>query len=186
MSLAMQKKLILDTELLNITVDRLCQQLIENHGNFKDTAILGMQPKGIFLAEVIHKKLEVAVNNKIDLGYLDTTFHRDDFRRRDTPVMANATKVPFIIEDRNVVLIDDVLFTGRSVRAALDAMMAFGRPRKVELLVLVNRKYSRHLPIEPDYVGRDVNTLKSQRVLVEFKGQGFKKDKIWLINKDQQ
>lgn len=180
----MQKKLILDTELLNITVDRLCQQLIENHGNFEDTAILGMQPKGVFLAEMIHQKLEQATGKKIDLGYLDTTFYRDDFRRRETPVKANATKVPFIIEDRNVVLIDDVLFTGRSVRAALDAMIAFGRPRKVELLVLVNRKYSRHLPIEPDYVGRDVNTIASQKVLVELQGQGFKNDKIWLINKE--
>lgn len=186
MSLAMQKKLILDTELLNITVDRLCQQLIENHGNFQETAIIGLQPKGVFLAEMIHEKLESTVNHKIDLGYLDTTFHRDDFRRRDTPVKANETKVPFIIEDRNVVLIDDVLFTGRSVRAALDAMIAFGRPRKVELLVLVNRKYSRHLPIEPDYVGREVNTMEYQKVLVELIAQGFKNNKIWLINKEEK
>jgi len=186
MSLAMQKKLILDTELLNITVDRLCQQLIENHGNFQETAIIGLQPKGVFLAEMIHEKLESAVNQKIDLGYLDTTFHRDDFRRRDTPVKANETKVSFIIEDRNVVLIDDVLFTGRSVRAALDAMIAFGRPRKVDLLVLVNRKYSRHLPIEPDYVGREVNTMEYQKVLVELKAQGFKNNKIWLVNKEEK
>lgn len=186
MSLAMQKKLILDTELLNITVDRLCQQLIENHGNFQETAIIGLQPKGVFLAEMIHEKLEAAVKQKIDLGYLDTTFHRDDFRRRETPVKANETKVPFIIEDRNVVLIDDVLFTGRSVRAALDAMIAFGRPRKVELLVLMNRKYSRHLPIEPDYVGREVNTMEYQKVLVELKAQGFKNNKIWLVNKEEK
>lgn len=183
----MQRKLILDTELLNITVERLCQQLIENHGDFSETAILGMQPKGIHLAQMIHEKLVNATQNKsIDLGYLDTTFYRDDFRRRETPVKANATKVPFIIEDKNVILIDDVLFTGRSVRAAMDAMIAFGRPRKVELLVLVNRKYSRHLPIEPDYVGRDVNTLTTQKVLVELKGQGFKTDKIWLVNKEEK
>jgi len=182
----MQKKLILDTELLNITVDRLCQQLIENHGKFEETAILGLQPKGIFLAEMIHEKLEQATGTKIDLGYLDTTFYRDDFRRRETPAKANATKVPFIIEDKNVIVIDDVLFTGRSVRAALDAMIAFGRPRKVELLVLVNRKYSRQLPIDPDYVGRDVNTLESQKVLVELKAQGFKNNKIWLVNKEEK
>ncbi|MTI22121.1 bifunctional pyr operon transcriptional regulator/uracil phosphoribosyltransferase PyrR [Fulvivirga sp. RKSG066] len=182
----MQRKLILDTELLNITVDRLCQQLIENHGNFEHTAILGLQPKGVFLAEIIHEKLEAATGTKIDLGYLDTTFYRDDFRRRETPVKANATKVPFIIEDKNVVIIDDVLFTGRSVRAALDAMIAFGRPRKVELLVLVNRKYSRQLPIEPDYIGREVNTMAWQKVLVELKAQGFKNNKIWLINKEEK
>ncbi|UII24167.1 bifunctional pyr operon transcriptional regulator/uracil phosphoribosyltransferase PyrR [Fulvivirga ligni] len=180
----MQKKLILDTHLLHITVDRLCQQLIEAHGNFDGTAIIGMQPRGIHLAEMIHQKLEEDLKTKIDLGYLDTTFYRDDFRRRDTPVKANATKVPFIIENRNVVLIDDVLFTGRSVRAALDAMIAFGRPKKVELLVLVNRKYSRDLPIEPDYIGKDVNTLESQRVLVEL--EGGKHNKIWLINKEEK
>ncbi|MBL6448712.1 bifunctional pyr operon transcriptional regulator/uracil phosphoribosyltransferase PyrR [Fulvivirga sp. 29W222] len=182
----MQKKLILDTHLLNITVNRLCQQLIENHGNFEDTAIIGMQPKGIYLAEMIHKKLEKDTGTKIDLGYLDTTFFRDDFRRRETPVKANATKIPFIIENKNVVLIDDVLYTGRSVRAAMDAMIAFGRPKKVELLVLVNRKYSRQLPIEPDYVGKDVNTMEYQKVLVELEDQGFKDNKIWLINKESK
>lgn len=182
----MQRKLILDTHLLNITVNRLCQQLIENHGDFSETAIMGMQPRGIYLAEMIHRKLEKHIDKKIDLGYLDTTFYRDDFRRRDTPAKANTTKVPFIIEDRNVVLIDDVLYTGRSVRAALDAMIAFGRPKKVELLVLVNRKYTRHLPIEPDYVGKDVNTMESQKVLVELEAQGFKDNKIWLINKESE
>jgi pyrimidine operon attenuation protein / uracil phosphoribosyltransferase len=182
----MQKKLILDSNLLNITVNRLCQQLIENHEGFKNTAILGMQPRGIHLAEMIHKKLEEDTGNKIDLGYLDTTFFRDDFRRRESPVQANATKVPFIIEDRKVILIDDVLYTGRSVRAALDAMIAFGRPSKVELLVLVNRKYTRHLPIEPDYVGIDVNTMDTQKVLVELEANGESKNKIWLINKENK
>ena len=122
------------------------------------------------------------MNKEISLGYLDTTFYRDDFRRRDTPIRANATKVPFIIEDKKVVLIDDVLYTGRTVRAALDAMIAFGRPQKVELLTLVNRKYSRDLPIEADYIGRNVHTTLSQRVLVEWKEQGAENDNIWLVN----
>lgn len=182
----MQKKLILDSNLLSITVNRLCQQLIENHGDFSKTAILGMQPRGIHLAEMIHQKLEETTGKKIDLGYLDTTFFRDDFRRRESPVAANATKVPFIIEDKKVILIDDVLYTGRTVRAAMDAMIAFGRPRKVELLTLVNRKYSRELPIEADYIGIDVNTLDTQKVLVELEALGSKKNKIWLINKDTQ
>ena len=179
----MQRRLILDTFLLDITVNRLCQQLIENHGGFEETVILGLQPRGIHLADIIHKKLENLTDKEISLGYLDTTFYRDDFRRRETPAKANATKIPFIIEGKNVVLVDDVLFTGRSVRAALDAMIAFGRPKKVELLVLVNRKYTRELPIEPDYKGKDVNTIESQRVLVELEAQGFEGNKIWLINK---
>jgi pyrimidine operon attenuation protein / uracil phosphoribosyltransferase len=180
----MQKKLILDTDLLDITLSRLCQQLIENHNDFSKSAILGMQPRGVHLAGLIHAKLEKALRKKIDLGFLDATFHRDDFRRREIPVKANETKVPFIIEGRNVILIDDVLFTGRTVRAALDAMIAFGRPKKVELLVLIDRKYNRDLPIAPDYVGKTVNTLASQRVQVEWQAQGSKQNKIWLINQE--
>lgn len=178
----MQKKLILDSDLLDITISRLCQQLIENHQDFSETVILGLQPRGIFLAEIIHEKLEKLLKKSIPLGYLDATFHRDDFRRREIQ-KANENRVPFAIEGKRVVLIDDVLFTGRTVRAAMDAMIAFGRPAKVELLVLIDRKYNRDLPIAPDYVGRVVNTLASQKVLVELEAQGLN-NKIWLINKE--
>jgi pyrimidine operon attenuation protein/uracil phosphoribosyltransferase len=181
----MQKKLVLDSNQLDITLDRLCQQLIEAHSDFSDSVILGMQPRGVFLAELIHAKLEKLVKKKIPLGYLDTTFHRDDFRRREIPAKASETRIDFVIEGKNVILIDDVLFTGRTVRAALDAMIAFGRPSKVELLVLVDRKYTRDLPIAADYVGRYVDTLESQRVLVELEAQGHRQNKIWLINKDK-
>jgi pyrimidine operon attenuation protein/uracil phosphoribosyltransferase len=180
----MQKKLVLDSHLLNITLNRLCQQLIEAHSNFNNTVVVGMQPRGVFLAELIHEKLQKLVKTKIPLGYLDTTFHRDDFRRREIPAKASETKIDFVIEGKNVILIDDVLYTGRTVRAALDAMIAFGRPSKVELLVLVDRKYTRDLPIAADYVGKYVDTLESQRVLVELEAQGHKQNKIWLVNKD--
>ena len=180
----MQKKLILDSDLLDITVSRLCQQLIENHNTFSDSVIIGMQPRGIFLAEIIHKNLEKVLKGKIPLGYLDATFHRDDFRRREEPIKASESRIPFIIEKKKVILVDDVLFTGRTIRAAMDAMIAFGRPAKVELLVMIDRRYNRELPIAPDYVGRTVNTLASQRVLVELQAQGHKQNKIWLINKD--
>ncbi len=178
----MQKKLIIDSHLLDITINRLCQQLIENHGDFQHSAILGLQPRGIFLAERLQQKLEQYVGRPIHTGRLDTTFFRDDFRRREQPLKANATHVPFIIEEKKVIIVDDVLFTGRTVRAALDAMTAFGRPEKVELLTLIDRKYTRDLPISPDYVGRHVNTIASQRVLVAWKEQGEEKDQIWLIN----
>ena len=180
----MQKKLILDSDQLDITINRLCQQLIENHNDFKDSVIIGMQPRGIYFAEILHQKLEKDCKTGIPLGYLDATFYRDDFRRRETPAKANETRIPFIIEGKNVVLVDDVLFTGRTIRAALDAMIAFGRPAKVELLVLIDRKYNRELPISADYVGKSVNTLSSQRVLVELEAQGHKQNKIWIINKD--
>ncbi|MCG8318329.1 MAG: bifunctional pyr operon transcriptional regulator/uracil phosphoribosyltransferase PyrR [Cytophagales bacterium] len=182
----MQKRLLLDAKLLDITISRLCQQLIENHGGFEETVILGLQPRGIFVAERIKTKLESLLQHEIQTGKLDTTFYRDDFRRRETPLKANTTHVPFIVENKKVVLIDDVLFTGRTVRAALDAMTAFGRPSKVELLVLIDRTYSRDIPIQPQYVGKYVNTLFSQKVLVELKEQGKKKDNIWLIDKKEK
>ncbi|MEJ7645052.1 MAG: bifunctional pyr operon transcriptional regulator/uracil phosphoribosyltransferase PyrR [Chryseolinea sp.] len=180
----MQKKLILDSDLLDLTISRLCQQLIENHNDFQDTVIMGMQPRGIFLAEIIHEKLKKETKKDIPLGYLDSTFYRDDFRRRQIPAKANETRVPFIIEGKKVVLVDDVLFSGRTIRAAMDAMIAFGRPATVELLVLIDRRRNRELPISADYVGKAVNTLASQRVLVELEAQGHKQNKIWLINKD--
>ena len=179
----MQKKLILDSDLLTVTIDRLCQELIENHGNFEQTVLLGLQPRGIFLAEWFQEKLSKLSKHDVPLGYLDTTFHRDDFRRREMPVKASETRVPFLIEGKKVVLIDDVLYTGRTVRAALDAMIAFGRPEKVELLVLIDRKHTRELPISADYVGKFVHTLDTQRVLVELDAAGHKHNKIWLINK---
>jgi pyrimidine operon attenuation protein/uracil phosphoribosyltransferase len=179
----MQKKLIFDSDLLDITLSRLCEQLIENHASFDNCVILGLQPRGIFLAELIQKKLRKQIKKEVPLGYLDTTFHRDDFRRRDTPAKASETRVPFVIEGKDVILIDDVLYTGRTVRAALDAMIAFGRPAKVELLVLVDRTNTRDLPIAADYVGKFVNTIESQRVLVELEAQGHKQNRIWLIHK---
>lgn len=178
----MQKRLLLDSKLLQITISRLCQHLIENHDDFDETVILGLQPRGIFLADRIKKVLESELNKEISLGYLDTTFHRDDFRRRESPIRPSETKVPFLIEGKKVIVVDDVLYTGRSVRAALDAMTTFGRPESVELLVLIDRMYSRDIPIQANYVGRRVNTLDTQKVKVELMEQGSKKDNIWLIN----
>lgn len=182
----MEKRLILDTDLLQITINRLVEELIENHKDFQNTVLIGLQPRGVFLAQRIQKRLNQRLNKDLPLGLLDTTFYRDDFRRRETPLKANATKIPFIIEDKKVILIDDVLFTGRTVRAALDAMIAFGRPRLVELLTFIDRKYTRDLPIQPDYVGRRVNTIKSQRVLVEWTDQGAENDKIWLVTNEEK
>jgi len=180
----MQKRLLFDSKLLKVTIGRLCRQLIEVHDDFSNTVLIGMQPRGIYLAERVKKELEKLVEGEIHLGYLDTTFHRDDFRRRDEPIAPSQTKIPFLIENKNVILVDDVLFTGRTVRAALDAMNTFGRPAKVELLVLIDRLYSRHIPIKADFVGRRVNTIQSQRVLVELTEEG-EKDNIWLITKEE-
>jgi pyrimidine operon attenuation protein / uracil phosphoribosyltransferase len=178
----MQRRLLLDNQQLDITLQRLCQQLIENHDDFENTVLLGMQPRGILLSDRIHETLNHLTGIEVPAGYLDATFHRDDFRRREAPLKANATRIPFIIENKKVILVDDVLYTGRTIRAALDAMNAFGRPAKVELLVLINRKYTRDLPIEAMYVGRNVNSIQSQKVLVEWKAQGAPNDQVWLLD----
>jgi pyrimidine operon attenuation protein / uracil phosphoribosyltransferase len=177
---AMQRKLILSSPLLEITISRLCQELIENHQDFADSVIIGMQPRGVFFAKRIHQELEEITGKTIPFGVLDATFYRDDFRRREL-VKANETKISFVIENKRVILIDDVLATGRMVRSALDAMTAFGRPEKVELCVLIDRIYNRDLPINADYVGKKVNTLDTEKVLVEFQEQGHPLDRIWLI-----
>jgi pyrimidine operon attenuation protein / uracil phosphoribosyltransferase len=181
----MRKKLILDSPLLNVTLDRLCHQLLENHATFEDTVLIGMQPRGVFVANLIHEKLQAKLGKKVPFGVLDVTFHRDDFRRREIPARASETRIDFIIEEKNVILIDDVLYTGRTVRSALDALISFGRPNRVELLVLIDRKHTRHLPISADYVGRYVDTLETQKVLVELEAQGYKQNKIWLTYNKQ-
>jgi len=180
----MDKRIILDSNLLNITIKRLCYQLVENHGDFKNTVILGLQTKGVFLADKLAKLLESDFSVTVPVGYLDTTFNRDDFRRRTLNIQPSVMHVPFSLEEKNIILVDDVLYTGRSIRAALDTMLAYGRPASVELLVLIDRKYSRELPVEPKYCGKHVNTLVTERVLVELTEQGAKKDNVWLIKEE--
>lgn len=180
----MSTRPLLDSRLLDITISRLAQQLVEHHFPFEDSVLLGMQPRGVFFAQRIAKKLETILGRPVPLGKLDVTFYRDDYRMHDKPIKANTTEIPFNIEDKRVILIDDVLYTGRTVRSALDAMNAFGRPKLVELLILVDRVYSRHIPIQPTYVGKHVNTLDTQKVKVAWREQGAEEDSIWLVNKE--
>ncbi|MBC7486564.1 MAG: bifunctional pyr operon transcriptional regulator/uracil phosphoribosyltransferase PyrR [Cytophagaceae bacterium] len=182
----MSKRSILDNELLQITLDRLCQQLIENHDQFEESVILAIQPRGVIVGERIKSILEKSLKKKVAFGHLDVTFHRDDFRRKEAPLKANATIVPFIIEDKRVILVDDVLYTGRTVRAALDAMIAFGRPKDVELLALVDRKFGRDLPIEAQYVGKEVICLETEHVQVDLHEENKGEDKIWLVTNNDK
>jgi pyrimidine operon attenuation protein/uracil phosphoribosyltransferase len=182
----MQKRLIVRNQLLEIMLQRLAHQLIENHLNFSDSVILGLQPRGIYVAERLQRKLQEILGFPIRAGQLDITFHRDDFRYRESPLRANATRIDFHIENKKVILVDDVLYTGRSVRAALDAMIAYGRPASVELLVLIDRRYTRDLPIEAKYVGKYVNSLPTERVLVEWENDKNPENNIWLITKNEE
>lgn len=177
----MQPKILLEKEKFDVTVKRLCHQLIEVHNDFSNTVIIGLQPRGIYLARRIQKELQAILKNKnVNCGELDITFYRDDFRKKE--LIPNRTSIDFIIEDKNVVLVDDVLFTGRTIRAGLDAMLAFGRPNDVELLVLVDRRFSRHVPIQAKYVGIIIDSIETQNVKVEWK-ESDGKDKITLFDK---
>jgi pyrimidine operon attenuation protein/uracil phosphoribosyltransferase len=178
----MSQKVLLNATEVNIALHRLACQLIENHNTFSNTVLIGIQPRGIFLAERIKSLLETDYKVKnIELGYLDITFYRDDFRRNDKLIEANRTNINFIVENKKVVFIDDVLYTGRSIRAALTAIQSFGRPLEIELLTFIDRRFSRHLPIQPDYRGRQVDAINNEKVKVCWKeNDGL--DTVYLIN----
>jgi pyrimidine operon attenuation protein/uracil phosphoribosyltransferase len=174
-------RILLQEKQFDITILRLCHQLIEVHGDFKNSVIIGLQPRGVLLAKRIQQVLQQIIKTKkINCGELDITFFRDDFRKKE--LIPNRTNIDFIIEDKNVVLVDDVLFTGRTIRAGLDAMLAFGRPKDVELLVLVDRRFSRHVPIQAKYVGITIDSIEKQNVKVDWK-ETDGKDKVTLIDK---
>lgn len=166
----MSQKVLLTAKEVNIILHRLACQLIENHLDFSNTILIGLQPRGKFLAQRLATLLEEEYQiKKIQIGFLDITFFRDDFRRGDKPLEANKTQIDFLVEDKKVVFIDDVLFTGRSINAALTAIQSFGRPSEVELLTLIDRRFSRHLPIQPDYRGRQVDAINNEKVIVKWK-----------------
>lgn len=176
----MQKRLLLNSENFDISIKRLCYQLIENHDDFTNSALIGLQPRGIFVAKRIHLHLSrILKKDSIDIGFLDITFYRDDFRRREINA-PSATEINFTVENKKIILIDDVLFTGRTIRAGMDALLDLGRPEKIELLALIDRRYSRHLPIAPDYTGIQVDTIASEKVKVQWK-EVDGEDAVWLI-----
>jgi|TARA_B110000116_G_scaffold111432_1_gene96672 pyrimidine operon attenuation protein/uracil phosphoribosyltransferase len=180
-----KKKIIINNTKFNIIVERLSHQLIENHDDFRETVLIGIQPRGIHLCNRIHQKLSSIISNSIiKVGNLDITFYRDDFRRRQDPLEPQAIDIDFSIEGKNVVLIDDVLYTGRSVRAAMDALLAFGRPKSVELMTLIDRRFSRHLPIQPNYIGQKIDTITSEKVIVEWEELNGK-DQVILLNSEK-
>ena len=178
----MPKKVLLDSKKIDIILNRLVCQLVENHKDFDNTVLIGLQPRGTFL---IDKILEIFNKEypKIDIksGILDFTFFRDDFRRSEKTLSASSTKINFSVENKNVVLIDDVLFTGRSIKAAMSSMDSYGRPNSIELLVLIDRRYKREIPIEANYCGAKIDTFKGDRVNVVW-GKNSKDNIIYIEN----
>jgi pyrimidine operon attenuation protein/uracil phosphoribosyltransferase len=158
---------LLTAKQLHLSLKRLAYQLLENQEDLENIVFVGLQPRGIKISQRIMEEAALLVpNDKLQYGILDITFYRDD--HRDALHIPRETLLNFSIEDKKIILIDDVLYTGRTIRAALDALQDFGRPSKVELCVLVNRRFSRELPIQPDYFGIAIDTLPNQKVKVEW------------------
>ena len=178
----MSQKILLDSKEMNIILQRLACQLIENHTDFKNSVLIGIQPRGVFLANRLSKILQEEYGIKdLKTGQLDITFYRDDFRRSEKPLEANKTHINFVVEDKRVIFVDDVLYTGRSIRAALTAIQSFGRPSEIELLTLIDRRFSRHLPIQPDYNGRQVDAINEEKVKVKWK-ENEGEDAVYLMS----
>ena len=158
---------ILSKEELARTLTRLSSQILESISHSKDLLLLGIPTRGIQLAEVLARELMEKTGHKIEQGIIDPTFYRDDLVRLGTK-MASPTSLPSSLDGRQVLLIDDVIFTGRTVRAAIESLQAWGRPQKVMLLVMVDRSGHRELPIQPDYKGIQVDVYKNQKVSIEW------------------
>ena len=181
----MNKKLLLSSKNLKIIINRLACQLKEFHGDFKDSVIVGLQPRGLVLSKSIKKILEERHKiQNLKINFLDITFHRDDFRR-DKVLNPNFNNMENDIEGKKIILIDDVLYTGRSVRSALSALDYYGRPSKIQLLVLIDRRFARHLPIQPDFSGRQVDAIQNEKVFVNLSADD-KKNSVYIINETNE
>jgi len=172
-------KTILTEQELALTIQRLSHQLLENHLSFQDLVIIGIQPRGIYFSDRIVQQINEQINpEKITYGKLDNTFYRDDVRQGLHTL--NQTEMHFSVENKTVILVDDVLYTGRTIRASMDALLTFGRPAKVELCILIDRRFSREVPIQADFVGRSIDTIITQRVKVLWKERDGKEEVVLL------
>ncbi|MCO5231870.1 MAG: bifunctional pyr operon transcriptional regulator/uracil phosphoribosyltransferase PyrR [Chitinophagales bacterium] len=164
----MNNRIIIDQQLMKLMLERFSNQLIENYGDFSDAAIIGVQPRGVLFSDKLIQHLEGITNTHILYGKLDITFYRDDFKSKGLQLEAKTTDIDFSLDNKRIILIDDVLYTGRTIRAALDALLAHGRPSEVKLLTLINRRFNRELPIQPDFIGKTVDTQMGEVVSVQW------------------
>ena len=178
---------ILDDRRFDLTMTRLCHQLVENHGAFHESCMVGIQSRGVLLANKLYKTLQaVSGSSDLEYGKLDITFYRDDFRHREKPLKASSTEMEFLIEGKKVILVDDVLYTGRTVQAAMTALRDYGRPASVELLVLIDRRFNRHLPIRANYVGMQVDAVDEAYVKVDWNFDDSGQNRVLIYSAKQE
>nr|WP_243368178.1 bifunctional pyr operon transcriptional regulator/uracil phosphoribosyltransferase PyrR [Fundidesulfovibrio soli] len=163
-----RQKIVMNGKEVARTLERLAFEILERHGECTELALIGIQRRGVELAQRLRKLLEARLNCELPLGKLDINLYRDDWTNLAHQPQINQTDIPFGIDGRKIILVDDVLYSGRTIRAALEAILDFGRPRKVELLVLVDRGH-RELPIQADYMGKMLPTSREERVDVYVK-----------------
>ena len=174
------KAKIIDDEGLQRTVTRLTHEILEKNKGSKNLIIIGMRTRGEFLANRIHEKIKEIDNIDLNLGFLDVTLYRDDFRTRLKQPEVSITDITFDVTEKDIILIDDVLYTGRTVRAALDALMDLGRPNTIQLCVLVDRGH-REMPIKADFVGKNIPTSINEEVKVKLK-EIDGEDAVYLVD----
>ena len=179
----LEKLVLMNEESVSRTINRLCHEIIENNSNCKNVVLIGIHNRGVPISQRIQNKIKELIGIDLQRGSLDITFHRDDYRERLVVPELMGTDINFSLDGKIVVLVDDVLYSGRTVRAALDELNSFGRASKVQLAVLVDRGH-RELPIKPDYVGKNVPTHEGEHVDVTLK-ETDENDSVFLIrNRD--
>ena len=176
-------KLVLDSDVIARSLSRISYEIVEKDRDIDNLAIVGIRTGGEFLAQRIRQKIEEIENRSVAFGVIDITLYRDDLSHTSTQPVLKGTDLPFRISDSRIVLVDDVLYTGRTIRSALDAITDFGRPACVELAVLADRGH-RELPIRADYVGKNLPTAKEDFVRLRMEEMGYK-DGIYLIDQEE-
>ncbi len=170
---------LMDETALKRTVTRLAHEIIERCKGTENIAVIGIRTRGEFVAKRIARKIEEVENTTVPVGVLDTVMYRDDFRRTKALPAMEITDIPFSVDDKILILVDDVIYTGRTIRAAMDALMDFGRPSAIQLAVLIDRGH-RELPIKADYIGKSVPTAKNEEVRVQMR-EVDGRDEILLV-----
>jgi len=183
MEFKIKAKLITSEDLRRI-ITRLAHEIIEKNRGIEDLVVIGLRTRGAFLAERIASKIEEIEKSKIPTGYLDVTLYRDDFRTRFKQPEVQVTNIPFQIDEKNIILVDDVFYTGRTVRAALDALMDFGRPARIHLAVLVDRGH-REFPLKADFVGKNIPTSIGEEVRVKMT-EVDEEDCVYLVEQVEE
>ena len=169
---------ILSAEEIRRTINRIASEIVERSGNLSQTVLLGIHTKGVPLAHLLAKQIEILENTSVAVGAIDVTFYRDDLDKIRTRIPAK-TKIPVDLTGKTVVLVDDVIYKGRTIRAALNAVTEYGRPQIIRLAVLVDRGH-RELPIHPDFIGKELPTASEEKVKVYF-NELDDKDAVELI-----